>query len=200
MNSISMSGTSIDIAATKPFGFMRFAPGPGVGGHCLPIDPSYLSWQSHQAIGQGVSLCRTRQRRQRSHARLRRRPSHKPSSTHERKPLNGSTVLVLGLTYKGNSGDAHKSTPVTSCRAAHVSWSPCNGRGSIRQRAGDVPHGVTLVDAEAPAFPAADAVLILADHDTFDWDARRHVRSEGPRHAEPPFRLPGLFFWTPAPF
>src|SRR5262249_56712937 len=43
---------AIDAASTKPFGFMRFTPGPGVGGHCLPIDPSYLSWRGQRALGQ----------------------------------------------------------------------------------------------------------------------------------------------------
>ena len=43
---------AIDAAATKPFGFMRFTPGPGVGGHCLPIDPSYLSWRVERRLGQ----------------------------------------------------------------------------------------------------------------------------------------------------
>ena len=43
---------AIDAASTKPFGFMRFTPGPGVGGHCLPIDPSYLSWRVERALGQ----------------------------------------------------------------------------------------------------------------------------------------------------
>ena len=43
---------AIDAASTKPFGFMRFTPGPGVGGHCLPIDPSYLSWRVKRTLGQ----------------------------------------------------------------------------------------------------------------------------------------------------
>ena len=77
----------IDAAATKPFGFHRFTPGPGVGGHCLPIDPSYLSWQVKQQLGARVPVRRTGQRCQRAHARLRRstrrsgaqRPSGEPS-------------------------------------------------------------------------------------------------------------------------
>ena len=65
---------AIDASSTKPFGFMKFTPGPGVGGHCLPIDPSYLSWRVKRALGQSFSICRARQRRERPHARLRDPP------------------------------------------------------------------------------------------------------------------------------
>ena len=60
---------AIDAAATKPFGFMPFRPGPGVGGHCLPIDPSYLSWQVKRAARPAVPVRRAGQRHQRPHAR-----------------------------------------------------------------------------------------------------------------------------------
>ena len=63
---------AIDAAATKPFGFISFKPGPGVGGHCLPIDPSYLSWRVRRSLGPDVPLRRAGQRRQRPHARVRR--------------------------------------------------------------------------------------------------------------------------------
>ena len=159
----------IDIAATKPFGYMRFTPGPGVGGHCLPIDPSYLSWQSHQAIGRAFRFVELANDVN----------DHMPDYVvgrlaaklnAERKPLNGSNVLVLGLTYKKNSGDARESPAVAVVErlmsaGVHVTAAD----PFVDER--DVPHGVTLVDAEAPALTAADAVLILADHDTFDWDA-----------------------------
>ena len=65
---------AIDAAATKPFGYMKFTPGPGVGGHCLPIDPSYLAWRVKQHLGPHVPVRRAGQRRQRAHARLRARP------------------------------------------------------------------------------------------------------------------------------
>ena len=73
--------TAIDAASTKPFGFMRFTPGPGVGGHCLPIDPSYLAWRVRAAARPHVPVRRARQRRQRAHARLRRHARRSCSST-----------------------------------------------------------------------------------------------------------------------
>ena len=53
---------AIDAASTKPFGYMRFTPGPGVGGHCLPIDPSYLAWRVEHSSGKKLSLCRAGER------------------------------------------------------------------------------------------------------------------------------------------
>ena len=67
---------AIDAAATKPFGFMKFTPGPGVGGHCLPVDPSYLSWQVRTYPRSQLSVRRARQRCQRAHARLRGTARH----------------------------------------------------------------------------------------------------------------------------
>ncbi len=71
----------IDAAATKPFGFQPFYPGPGVGGHCIPVDPFYLTWKAQQ-FGFSHALHRARRRGQRGHARLRRRS--RPSAALER--------------------------------------------------------------------------------------------------------------------
>ena len=68
--------SAIDAASTKPFGYMRFTPGPGVGGHCLPIDPSYLSWRVKRQSRPHVPVRRAGERRQRAHARLRRDADH----------------------------------------------------------------------------------------------------------------------------
>ena len=76
---------AIDAASTKPFGFMRFTPGPGVGGHCLPIDPSYLSWRVQRDARPELPLRRAGQRHQRPHARLRGPPAHRSRSTQRRK-------------------------------------------------------------------------------------------------------------------
>ncbi|MGH9282287.1 MAG: nucleotide sugar dehydrogenase, partial [Acidimicrobiales bacterium] len=99
---------SIDAAATKPFGYLRFEPGPGVGGHCLPIDPSYLSWRVRRRLGQSFRFVELANDvndhmpdyvARRLLAALNRR----------RLALNGSRVLVLGLAYKRNTSDARES-------------------------------------------------------------------------------------------
>ena len=102
---------AIDAASTKPFGFMPFTPGPGVGGHCLPIDPSYLSWRVERALGQSFRFVELANDIN----------SHMPDyvvhrlllALNERgRPVNGSRILLLGLAYKKNTGDARESPAV----------------------------------------------------------------------------------------
>ena len=104
-------GEVIDGAATKPFGFMKFTPGPGVGGHCLPIDPSYLAWRVKQHLGHTFRFVELANDVN----------EHMPDYVHERvtamlnaqrKPLNGSAVLLLGLAYKKATSDWRESPSV----------------------------------------------------------------------------------------
>ncbi len=159
----------IDAAATKPFGFMRFTPGPGVGGHCLPIDPSYLSWQVRQAVGRAfrfVELANDVNEHMPDYVVT--RVARKLNT--ERKAVNGARVLVLGLAYKKNSGDARESPAVAVVKrlvAAGAEVSVVDPLIVERH----VPDGVTLVDLDAASLDAADVVLVLTDHDAFDWVA-----------------------------
>ena len=97
----------IEAASTKPFGFMPFYPGPGLGGHCLPVDPLYLSWKlrSHNYTARFIELAQT------VNASM---PGFVVDlalnvlNTH-RKPLNGSRVVVLGVAYKQNVDDVRES-------------------------------------------------------------------------------------------
>lgn len=97
-------GESIEAASTKPFGFMKFTPGPGVGGHCLPVDPSYLSWQVRRQLGQNFRFVELANDIN----------EHMPDYVVQRltlmlnrdsKSLRGSRVLLVGLAYKKNTGD-----------------------------------------------------------------------------------------------
>jgi UDP-N-acetyl-D-glucosamine dehydrogenase len=95
---------AIDAASTKPFGFMTFTPGPGVGGHCLPVDPSYLSWRVKQTIGANfrfVELANDINDHMPDYVAQRAAMALNRDS----KAVNGSRILVLGLAYKRNSGD-----------------------------------------------------------------------------------------------
>src|SRR5699024_11028589 len=98
-----------DAASTKPFGFMPFTPGPGVGGHCLPIDPSYLSWRVRRSLGRSfrfVELANDVNEHMPDYVVNRLR-----AALNDRQlPVNGRRVLLLGLAYKKNTGDA-RSTP-----------------------------------------------------------------------------------------
>ena len=102
---------AIDAAATKPFGYMKFTPGPGVGGHCLPIDPSYLAWRVKQHLGHTFRFVELANDVN----------EHMPDYVHdrvtamlnrERKAVNGSRVLLLGLAYKKATSDWRESPSV----------------------------------------------------------------------------------------
>ena len=168
---------AIDAASTKPFGFMRFTPGPGVGGHCLPIDPSYLSWRVRRLLGQQFRLIELANDVN----------DHMPDFVVQRlvlalnrkqRSVNGSRILLLGLAYKANTSDSRQSPSVVvadrllalgaDVRAAdpHVVEDHTDGR-------------VVRVTVTAEEVAAADAVILLADHDAFDlelvWSSARYV-------------------------
>jgi UDP-N-acetyl-D-glucosamine dehydrogenase len=166
---------SIDAASTKPFGYLRFTPGPGVGGHCLPIDPSYLSWRVRRALGQPFRFVELANDIN----------DHMPDYVVRRlvvalnrtkQAVNGSRILLLGLAYKANTGDDRESPAVVvaerllalgaEVRVAdpHVSHDHVQGH-------------VERVDVTPEELAAADAVILLTDHDEFDLAAvRTHSR------------------------
>jgi UDP-N-acetyl-D-glucosamine dehydrogenase len=174
---------SIDAASTKPFGYLRFTPGPGVGGHCLPIDPSYLSWSVKRRLGHSfrfVELANDVNDHMPDYV-VRRLIS---ALNRERRALNGATLLLLGLSYKKNTGDARESPAI---RVAQLLVA-----AGAKVRAVDphvlpeqVPSGIEIADLTAEEVGQADAVVLLVDHDEFDlgllgnagyvFDARRRL-------------------------
>jgi UDP-N-acetyl-D-mannosaminuronic acid dehydrogenase/UDP-N-acetyl-D-glucosamine dehydrogenase len=158
----------IDLAASKPFGFMKFTPGPGVGGHCLPIDPSYLSWQVRRALGRTFRFVEI------ANDVNDNMPGYVVTRVAEhlnrrRLAVNGSRVLLVGLTYKKNSGDARQS-PATAVARRLVDLGAELTAVDPMIAAGEVPPGVRLVDGTPDDVRAADVVVVLADHDDVDWE------------------------------
>ena len=159
---------AIDAAATKPFGFMRFTPGPGVGGHCLPIDPSYLSWRVKRSLGRSfrfVELANDVNDHMPEHVTNRLMMA----LNRRRRSVNGARILLLGLAYKANTGDARESPAVRVAElllelgADVAAADPHVVEGHISSR-------VRRVDATAEELAAADAVVLLTEHDVFDYD------------------------------
>ena len=161
---------AIDAAESKPFGFMPFRPGPGVGGHCLPIDPSYLSWKVKQSLGQTfrfVELANEVNEHMPDYV-IRRLVA----ALNDRElPVKGRRILVLGLAYKKNTGDDRESpstriiellellqADVAVCDP-HVDPARSHAMGSAE-----------MVDLTADQLRRADAVVVLVDHDSFDLD------------------------------
>ncbi|MCY0926751.1 nucleotide sugar dehydrogenase [Streptomyces sp. H27-H1] len=159
---------TIEAAASKPFGFMKFTPGPGVGGHCLPIDPSYLSWRVQRELGQNfrfVELANDINNHMPEY--VARRVMDALNS--KRRSVNGSRILLLGLAYKKNTGDARESP------AVRVSQLLLDMGAKVR--AAD-PHVVESIKVDArlsrveptrKELAAADVVVLLTDHDSFDY-------------------------------
>jgi UDP-N-acetyl-D-glucosamine dehydrogenase len=159
---------AIDAAATKPFGFLRFEPGPGVGGHCLPIDPSYLSWRVRRRLGQSfrfVELANDVNDHMPDYVARRLL-----AALNRRKlALNGSRVLVLGLSYKRNTGDARESpAAVVVDRLLALGAEVRVADPHVQDDR--IDSRVVRVDATPNELAAADAVVLLVDHDRFDFE------------------------------
>ena len=160
---------AIDAASTKPFGFMRFTPGPGVGGHCLPIDPSYLSWRVERALGQSFRFVELANDIN----------NHMPDYVVQRlvlalndrsKAMRGSTVLVLGLAYKKNTGDARESPAARVVTLLADMGAQVRGADPFVVEGHGLDERMTRVELSAQEVAAADAVVLLTDHDSFDLE------------------------------
>jgi UDP-N-acetyl-D-glucosamine dehydrogenase len=157
----------VDAAKTKPFGFMPFYPGPGLGGHCIPIDPFYLSWKARQydmhtefiELAGKTNEAMPRYVVQRMMTLL----------NEHRKPLAGSRVLILGVAYKANIDDMRESPAIKIASLL---------RGSEAEVVYHDPFvSEFVVDGEAIPFVEltdenvadADAVLLVTDHSNVDY-------------------------------
>ena len=159
---------AVDAADSKPFGFMRFTPGPGVGGHCLPIDPSYLLWQVRQTSRSDIRMI----------AAANDINDHMPdyvvsrlqSGLNERKlAVNGAKVLVLGLAYKKNVGDIRES-PALAVVKLLLELGADLRAAEPYLGAAEMPAGVRRVELGENEIAESDAVIVLTDHDAFDYD------------------------------
>jgi UDP-N-acetyl-D-glucosamine dehydrogenase len=158
---------AIDAASTKPFGYMRFTPGPGVGGHCLPIDPSYLAWRVKQHLGQTfrfVELANDVNEHMPDYVYTR----ITAMLNEQRKSVNGSRVLLLGLAYKKGTSDWRESPSV------EVAGRLRGGGATVEFCDPHIPE-VNVEHLEYPLVPftanqlaAADVVVVLVDHAEFD--------------------------------
>jgi UDP-N-acetyl-D-glucosamine dehydrogenase len=160
----------IDAASTKPFGFMPFYPGPGIGGHCIPIDPFYLSWKA-RLDGYETKFIGLADEINRSMPRFALELLVDALNERE-KPLKGATILVLGVAYKRGVGDVRESPAVEIIeellrKRARVEYcDPFVPTLTVR------PNIVLqAVELSPELLHQADAALILTDHREFDYRA-----------------------------
>ncbi|HVY77760.1 MAG TPA: nucleotide sugar dehydrogenase [Solirubrobacterales bacterium] len=155
----------IDAASTKPFGFMRFEPGPGMGGHCLPVDPFYLAFKAreHDFYPEFIELAGKVNQTQPAFCieRIER------ALNEAEKPVKGSKILLLGLSYKAGVGDVRESP------ALKIAKRLIELGGDVSYHDPHVPAapelGLESADLAA-ALDAADAVAILTAHPELDYE------------------------------
>jgi len=157
----------IDAAATKPFGFMRFNPGPGIGGHCIPLDPHYLAWKMRTLNYKTRFIDLASEINSEMPALVAEKIAR--ALNEDRKAVNGSRVLVLGVAYKKNIDDMRESPALDVMRlleeegaavSYHDPYVPSFTEDG-RKRA-----SIELTDA---ALKESDVVVIVTDHDSVDY-------------------------------
>lgn len=153
-------------ASTKPFGFMPFTPGPGVGGHCLPIDPSYLSWRVRKSLGQTfrfVELANDVNEHMPDYVVRRLADAFNVREM----SVKGREILLLGLAYKKNTGDARES-PAAVVAKRLLALGASVSAVDPHIISDHVPPGVRRTELCEAEVDAADAVVVLVDHSGFD--------------------------------
>ncbi len=160
----------IEAASTKPFGFMPFYPGPGLGGHCIPIDPFYLTWKAREFghVTRFIELAG-----EINHAMPGYVVDRLAEALNEHgKPVRGSNVLVLGLAYKPDVDDTRESPSfevieILRDRGAVVEYSDPHVPKSLPVRKHDL--GMQSVDLSPESIARFDAVVVVTDHKDFDY-------------------------------
>ncbi|MDR6555732.1 nucleotide sugar dehydrogenase [Arthrobacter pascens] len=159
---------SIEAASTKPFGFMKFTPGPGVGGHCLPVDPSYLSWQVRRKLGQNFRFVELANDIN----------DHMPDYVLQRlmmllnkqaRALSGSHILLCGLSYKRDSGDIRESP---SLRLIELLLEAGAIISAVDHHVETYrwPDNVRRVELDSSTLEMFDASVLVTDHTDVDYE------------------------------
>jgi UDP-N-acetyl-D-glucosamine dehydrogenase len=159
----------IDAAATKPFGFMPFYPGPGLGGHCIPVDPHYLAWKM-RSIGYNPRFIQVASEMNQAMPEYVLEKVSRALND-DAKPLKGSKVLVLGVAYKANIADVRESPALDiitllRSRGAEVTYHD-DHVASLRVD-GITMQSTALADALAQDL---DCAVVVTAHDDTDWHA-----------------------------
>nr|WP_240390847.1 nucleotide sugar dehydrogenase [Bacillus sp. Y1] len=158
----------IDAAATKPYGFMPFYPGPGLGGHCIPIDPFYLTWKAREynyhtkliELAGEINNAMPEFVIERAMKLL----------NEDRKPLNGSKVVLLGMAYKKDIDDVRESPSLEIAELLEKSgadWIAVDPYVSQFKLNNEV---IKTVDLSVELIQSADLVIITTDHTDFDYE------------------------------
>lgn len=165
---------SLEAAATKPFGYMAFWPGPGVGGHCISIDPSYLSWRAGQQLGYRAAFI--------EHANEvnNRMPAYVVDRVAEAlndagKPLKGSRILAVGVAYKPGVDDRRESPSLAVIERLLRKGADVAFHDPFVPQISSNGDELRSVDLDDDVVAEQDCVLILTQHPGIDWRALTNV-------------------------
>ena len=159
----------IEAAATKPFGFMPFFPGPGVGGHCVPLDPTYLAWQVMRESGRRFGVLEEAQDVNE------RMPKYVASRASEilnaqGRSVKGARLLILGVSYKADVGDVRESPSLQAMQVLHRKGADVRFHDPYVPELELGGETVICVPSLEDELEETDLVLLLTPHETYDLD------------------------------
>lgn len=162
---------ALDLAATKPFGFTRFTPSPGAGGHCLPVDTRYLAWRVRDVSGRAAALMETALRINDTQPVYVAQRIAKGLLRRGGAPIEAAHIVVVGITYKAGVPDLRESSALKVI-------SELTGKGARVVAVDPVARDVPMVRPQVTRELAgtADAVVVLVAHDGLDLDAIASAR------------------------
>jgi nucleotide sugar dehydrogenase len=159
----------VDATASKPFGFMPFQPGPGVGGHCIPLDPTYLAWQVRRDAGHQFRIL---EQAQDINAQM---PGYVATRIGDAlnevgKAVRGAQVLILGVSYKADVGDVRESPAIKVMTHLHRRGAKVSFHDPYVETVQVNGAALRRIDLMRQTVSRADCVAILTPHRSYDFD------------------------------
>ena len=158
----------IDAAATKPYGFMRFLPGPGLGGHCIPIDPTYLSWKMKALNFPARFIELATEINSQMPLHVVRKAGD--ILNEERLAVNGARILILGVAYKANVSDVRESPALEIVELLLQKGAQLDYHDPHVPELQVGTHALKSVELSDEVLAAADLVIVVTDHAAVDYD------------------------------
>ena len=158
----------IEAAASKPYGYMKFLPGPGLGGHCIPIDPTYLSWKMKALNFPARFIELATEINTQMPAHVVRRIGD--ILNEDRLAVNGARVLMLGVAYKGNVSDVRESPAIEIAELLLQKGAQLEYHDPHVAEFAVGDHTLKSVELSDEVLSGADLVLIITDHDSIDYE------------------------------
>ena len=159
----------IDAAATKPFGFMPFYPGPGLGGHCIPVDPFYLSWKARSAGFEARFIELAGRVNSEMPTHVVRRVSEALNG--RKKSVNGAKILVLGVAYKGDIDDTRESPSLDVMELLREMGGKVHYSDPYVPKLDFLGTKMTSVGLTPAKLRSFDCVVLTTAHTDFDYDS-----------------------------